>query len=160
MSNVFSIKRAREQDINIIETFIHELAVFEKLQDQVRLDPGSLYHWMFIEKRVDVLLAYENQTPIGFVLYFYNFSTFLKKAGLYIEDIYLRPAYRKKGYGTLLFQQLAKIAYAKNCGRIELSVLNWNQEGIDFYVALGAKPLEEWTMYRLDEQAIQKIACS
>ena len=155
---MFKIVEATEKDCSTIGQFIRYLAEYEKMSDDVIWTEESLYHELFIEKNARVLLAKEDEEVIGFALYFFNFSTFVGKKGLYLEDLFIKPEYRKKGYGKALFKKLAEIAIEKNCGRMEWVCLNWNEPSIEFYYQLGAVGMDEWTTYRLTEDKIKQIA--
>lgn len=155
---MFQIRKATESDTPIIFDLIKKLAVYEKMEDEVITSVEELKDNIFTHKFSKVLIAEENDKPVGFALYFYNFSTFVGKPGLYLEDLFVEPEYRGKGYGKKLFIKLAKIAKAENCGRMEWSVLNWNTPAIDFYKSLQAKPMDEWTVYRLDKKGIADLA--
>lgn len=149
---------AEAKDTKLILNFIKELATYEKMIDDVVADEKLLKEWIFHKQIANVIFALEDEKEVGFVLYFYNFSTFVGKAGIYIEDLYVLPKYRSKGYGKGLLQILAKIAIEQNCGRMEWVCLNWNKSSIEFYLSLGAKPLDEWTTYRLNYDEILKLA--
>lgn len=149
---------AEAKDTKLILNFIKELATYEKMIDDVVADEKILKEWIFHKQIANVIFALEDEKEVGFVLYFYNFSTFVGKAGIYIEDLYVLPKYRSKGYGKGLLQILAKIAIEQNCGRMEWVCLNWNKSSIEFYLSLGAKPLDEWTTYRLNYDEILKLA--
>ncbi|HAV01976.1 MAG TPA: GNAT family N-acetyltransferase [Chryseobacterium sp.] len=154
---MFTIRQAKEADTELIFSLIRKLAVYEKMEDAVITSAEELREQLFVKENAQVLIAEEAGTAIGFALYFFNFSTFVGRAGLYLEDLYIEPEYRGKGYGKQLFVQLATLAKEKNCGRMEWSVLNWNTPAISFYKSLGAVPMDEWTVYRLDEKALQKL---
>ncbi len=154
---MFTIRQAKEADTELIFSLIRKLAVYEKMEDAVITSVEELREQLFVKENAQVLIAEEAGTAIGFALYFFNFSTFVGRAGLYLEDLYIEPEYRGKGYGKQLFVQLATLAKEKNCGRMEWSVLNWNTPAISFYKSLGAVPMDEWTVYRLDEKALQKL---
>lgn len=154
----FIIRKATESDAETIYNLIYQLAVYEKLEHEVVTSPEELRKQIFDNKFAKVLIGEENGKPVGFALYFYNFSTFLGKPGIYLEDLFVEPDYRGKGYGKKLLIELTKIAKAENCGRMEWSVLNWNTPSIEFYKSLGAKPQDEWTVYRLTEDIIEKLA--
>jgi Acetyltransferases len=156
MDNV-NYRLAKEKDIALVLTFIKELAAYEKLGHLVENTEELMYKALFVDKHVEVLLAEEDETPVGFALFFHNFSTFLGRAGIYLEDLYVRPAYRGKGYGKQFFKELAKIAEERNCGRIEWSCLDWNKSSIEFYKKLGAVPMDEWTVYRLTEKDYKEL---
>ncbi len=154
---MFTIRQAKEADTELIFSLIRKLAVYEKMEDAVITSAEELREQLFVKENAQVLIAEEAGTAIGFALYFFNFSTFVGRAGLYLEDLYIEPEYRGKGYGKQLFVQLATLAKEKNSGRMEWSVLNWNTPAISFYKSLGAVPMDEWTVYRLDEEALQKL---
>lgn len=154
----FHIRKATENDTKTIFSLIHQLAVYEKLEHEVVTTVDELKENIFYKKYAEVLIAEEHGKPIGFALYFFNFSTFVGKPGLYLEDLFVEPRYRGKGYGKKLLIELAGIAAAKNCGRMEWSVLDWNEPSIQFYKSMGAKPMDEWTVYRLTEEKIHQLA--
>ena len=151
-------RRAEEKDAALILHFIRELAAYEKLSDQVVATEPLLREWIFEKKKAEVLFPMEEGEEVGFALFFHNFSTFLGRAGLYLEDLYISPEYRGKGYGKATLQKLARIAVERGCGRLEWSCLDWNQPSIDFYLSLGAVPLEEWTVYRLTGDTLTQMA--
>ena len=155
---MFEIKEARRDDLSIILTLIKELAAYEKMSDQVTANLEDLNKAIFIQKIVKVLIILEGNVVIGFCLYFNNFSTFLAKTGIYIEDIYIREKYRNKGYGKQVFQYLVKEAKTLGHERIEWSCLNWNEPSIKFYQSLGAIAMDDWKVYRLDKQSILKLS--
>lgn len=144
------IRKASPKDFNTIATFIKLIADYEKLLDQIKWTDESLYHQLFVENNAEVILGEKDGKVIGFALYFYNFSTFEGKKGLYLEDLYILEAYRKFGYGKQFFKALLKIAKENNCGRMEWVCLNWNEPSIGFYKKLNAKPMQEWTTWRLE----------
>jgi len=146
----FIIRECTHEDMGLVLSFIKELAVYEKMIDEVVVTEDLLYDQLLVKKLSACVLAFENNVPVGFALYFFNFSTFLGKNGLYLEDLFVRPAFRGKGYGKKLLFHLADIAKQRNCGRMEWSVLNWNTPAIDFYKSLGAKAMDGWTVFRLD----------
>jgi len=152
-----NIRQATKQDLGTVLYFIKELAKYEKMENDVIATENLLNEWMFERKIAQALIISENNTDVGFALYFFNFSTFLGKGGLYLEDLYILPEHRKKGYGKALFKELAKIAIDNNCGRMEWVCLNWNQPSINFYLSLGATPLNEWTTYRLTESQLKLL---
>ncbi|MFN8310143.1 MAG: GNAT family N-acetyltransferase [Chitinophagales bacterium] len=154
----FTIRPAQPQDAALLLSLIKELAVYEKLESELAATSEQLREALFNSTPTAyAVIAEENGTPIGFALYFYNFSTFIGKKGLYLEDLFLKPAYRGKGFGKALFLHLAAIAKNENCGRMEWSVLDWNQPAIDFYKSLGATAMNEWTVYRLNKGGLQKL---
>lgn len=154
---MFQIRKASASDSTIIFDFITKIATYEKLESEVVTSVKELQKNIFEKEYAHVLIAEEKEIPIGFALYFFNFSTFVGKPGLYLEDLFVEPEYRGKGYGKKLFLELTKIAKSKNCGRMEWSVLNWNQSAIDFYESLTAKPMSGWTIYRLDRNGITDL---
>lgn len=154
----FFIREAKRQDCALILEFIKELAIYEKLEDEVVATVDVLEESMFDKKSAQALIAFEGNHAVGFALYFYNFSTFLGKAGLYLEDLYIREPYRKKGYGKKLFKALANIAIDRGCERLDWACLNWNQSSIDFYLSLNARPVSEWTTYRLEGRTLRNFA--
>ena len=158
MNNGLSFRNAEKNDISLILHFIKELASYEKMLDEVIATEVILNHWIFEEKKAEVFFVLENNKEIGFALFFHNFSTFVGRAGLYVEDVYIMPEYRQKGYGKAVFKKLAQIAVERGCGRMEWSCLNWNKPSIDFYTHIGAVPMSEWTVYRLTQDKIKKLA--
>ena len=155
----FQIRPARWEDVPIILELIRDLATYERAPDEVSATEEQLVDVLFGERPVaEVLLAFEAESPVGFAVYFYNFSTWLGRAGLYLEDLFVKPEKRGKGYGRALLVELAKIARDRGCGRMEWAVLDWNEPAIKFYRALGAKPMDEWTVFRLTRDGIAKLA--
>ena len=157
MSQV-EFRRAEEKDAALILRFIRELAAYEELDGQVVATEELLREWIFEKGKAEVLFPVENGVEVGFALFFHNFSTFLGRAGLYLEDLYIRPEHRGKGYGKATLQKLAQVAVERGCGRLEWSCLDWNQPSIDFYLSLGAEPMEEWTVYRLSGEKLSRMA--
>ena len=153
-----TIRFATEADVGIILGFIKELAAYEKMSDQVVADEALLREWIFEKKKAEVLFALEGGKEVGFALFFHNFSTFLGRAGIYLEDLYVSPEYRGHGHGKALICELAQIAVARGCGRLEWSCLDWNQPSIDFYLSLGAEQMNEWTVYRFEGESLQALA--
>ena len=149
---------ATESDVAKILEFIKGIAEYEKMSDQVVATEELLREWIFEKKKAEVIFALEGETEVGFALFFHNFSTFLGRAGLYLEDLYVKPEYRKKGYGKGLITELAKIAVERGCGRMEWCCLDWNKPSIDFYLSLGATPMDEWTTYRLTGSSLTDLA--
>ena len=156
----FRIRKAEPEDAPTIFDLIYKLAVYEKLESAVVTTPEELRDQIFEKKYAEVLIAEEHGNPVGFALYFFNFSTFLGKPGLYLEDLFVEPEHRGKGYGKALLAELAGIAQYRNCGRMEWSVLNWNTPSIEFYRSLGAQPMSEWSVFRLDRKGIENLAAS
>lgn len=140
---------ANKKDCGKILDFIKQLAEYENMADDVVATEELLKEWIFEKQKAEVIFALENEKEVGFALFFHNFSTFLGRAGIYLEDLFVLPEYRGKGYGKGLLKQLAKIAVERGCGRLEWSCLDWNKPSIDFYLSLGAVPMDEWTVYRL-----------
>ncbi len=153
------IKSATIEDVPLILSFIKKLAEYEKLLDAVVATEEDLREVLFGERRyAETVIAYENENPVGFALFFHNFSTFVGKPGIYLEDLFVDSEHRGKGFGKALLAHLAKLAQERNCGRLEWAVLNWNQPSIEFYESLGAKPMNEWTVYRLTGAALENLA--
>ncbi len=157
MSNT-NFRFATENDAALILGFIKELAAYEKMSDQVIADEEILREWIFEKKKAEVIFALEDGVEVGFALFFHNFSTFLGRAGIYLEDLFVLPAYRGRGHGKGLIRELARIAVKRGCGRLEWSCLDWNKPSIDFYLSLDAEPMNEWTTYRLAGNSLQAIA--
>ncbi len=159
MSSIFTVRFAKPSDTSLILQMIKELAEFEQLLDQVVADEKTLNQSLFLDpKGPEVLIAEENNIPVGFVLFFHNFSTFLGRKGIYIEDLYVKHHCRGKGYGEMLLQKICELAIERNCGRVEWWVLDWNERAINFYKKMGATPMSEWTVFRLSEPIIHKIS--
>ena len=149
---------ANETDTALILRFIRGLAEYEHLADQVVADEETLRHEIFDRKGAEVIFALEDGKEVGFALFFHNFSTFLGRAGIYLEDLYVREEYRHKGYGKGLLKKLAQTAKERGCGRLEWWCLDWNKPSIDFYLSLGAQPMDEWTVYRFAGESLDKLA--
>ena len=158
MSGTQNFRFAGEQDTGIILDFIRQLAVYEKMEDQVVATEELLREWIFEKGKAEVIFALEDGREVGFALFCYNFSTFLGRAGIWLEDLFVLPEYRGKGYGKGLLKQLAKITVERGCGRLEWYCLDWNQPSIDFYRSFGAVALDDWTTYRLSGETLQKMA--
>lgn len=156
----FKIRKATKSDASIIVYLIKQLAIYEKLEHEAIMTEELILKNVFEEKHAHVLIAEEENEVVGFALYFFNFSTFLGKPGLYLEDLFVEPAHRGKGYGKALLVELAKVANDKDCGRMEWSVLDWNTPSIEFYKALGAVPMDGWSVFRLTKDKIQTLATS
>ena len=149
---------ATDRDVTVILGFIRKLAEYEKLSHQVEATEELLRDTLFGARRVaEVLIAYLEGAPAGFALYFHNFSTFLGRPGIYLEDLFVEPAHRGKGIGKALLVEIAKIAKERNCGRLEWAVLDWNKPAIDFYRKLGAVPLDDWTLFRVTGEALENF---
>ncbi len=153
-----TFRKAQREDAALIHSFICELAAYEKAPEQVEGTPETIEHSLFDLHQAECFFALEDGKEIGFALYCHNFSSWIGRAGLYLEDIYVQPPYRGKGYGTAIFHELARIAKEENCGRMEWVCLNWNQSSIDFYHHLGAVGMTEWTTFRLTEDKIADLA--
>ncbi|NCC67880.1 MAG: GNAT family N-acetyltransferase [Clostridia bacterium] len=149
---------ANENDCPLIMSFIRALAEYEKLPDMVAATEELLREWLFEKQKASVIFALEDGREVGFALFFNNFSTFLGKAGIYLEDLFVLPEYRGKGYGKALLEKLAEIAVDSGCGRLEWSCLDWNKPSIGFYLSLGAKPMDEWTVYRISGETLSEMA--
>lgn len=156
MSNL-SIRPAGEDETGIVLEYIRRIARFEKLEHQVETTEELLYDALFVKKYAEVVLAILDGKPIGFALFFHNFSTFVGRPGLYLEDLYIDEEYRGKGYGKRVFLHLVSLAKERNCGRMEWTALNWNRNAIDFYHSLGAIAMDEWTTFRLTEEGIAQL---
>jgi len=155
----FAIRPATAADVPIILELIRALATYERAPNDVTATEDGLSKVLFGEKpAAEVLLAFENETAVGFAVFFHNFSTWLGRPGLYLEDLFVRPEDRGKGYGRALLIHLAKIARNRGCGRMEWAVLDWNEPAIQFYRKLGAKSMDEWTVFRLTRDGIAKLA--
>ena len=155
----FTIRPATVDDIPIILELIRALATYERAPNEVTATTESLTEVLFSEKpTAEVLLLFENETAVGFAVFFHNFSTWLGRPGLYLEDLFVKPEHRGKGYGRALLIHLAKIARSRGCGRMEWAVLDWNEPAIQFYRKLGAKSMDEWTVFRLTSNGIAKLA--
>jgi len=153
------IRAATREDVPIILQLIRDLAEYERAPGEVTATEEQLADVLFGERRAaEVLLAFENDAPVGFAVFFQNFSTWLGQPGLYLEDLFVKPEARGKGYGRSLLVHLAKIARDRGCGRMEWAVLDWNEPAIQFYRALGATPMDEWTVFRLKREGIIKLA--
>jgi GNAT superfamily N-acetyltransferase len=157
----FEIRTTTETDVPVILSLIRELAEYERAPDAVVATAAGLREVLFGANRsAEVLLGLEDGNAIGFAVYFYNFSTWLGRPGLYLEDLFVRPDVRGKGYGRALLERLAQIAQERGCGRMEWAVLDWNDPAIQFYRKLGAEPMNEWTVFRLTQDGIAKLAGS
>lgn len=155
--DLINYRFAEEKDIKKIFFFIKELAKYEKMEDQVVATEELLHNWLFVEKRAEVIFALEDDKEVGFALFFHNFSTFVGRGGVYLEDLFVLPEFRGKSYGKGLIKVLAKIALDRNCGRFEWTCLDWNQPSIDFYLSLGAKDMKEWKIFRLEGENLKSV---
>lgn len=154
----FTIREATREDIGLIFKLVKELSVYEKMEDKVEATEELLEEWLFNKRTAEVIIAELNGNPIGYALFFYNFSTFQGRSGIYLEDIYVREEYRGHGFGKKLIKRVAAIAIERKCGRLEWFCLNWNKPSIDFYLSLGARPMNEWTIYRLEGETLENVA--
>ena len=151
-------RKAEEKDTALILSFIKELAAYEKMSDEVVATEEELKHWLFKKEKAEVIFAEVEEETVGFALFFHNFSTFLGRAGIYLEDLYVKEEYRGFGYGKAILKELARIAVERGCGRLEWWCLDWNKPSIDFYRSMGAVPMEDWTVYRVTGETLEKLA--
>ena len=158
MNAKFEMRYAEEKDAALILEFIRALAEYEKMSDEVVATEDLLQEWVFEKKKAEVIFAVEDGVEVGFALFFHNFSTFVGRAGLYLEDVFVKVEHRGKGYGKALLKELARIAVERGCGRMEWVCLNWNQPSIDFYRSLGAVPMDDWTIYRVAGDTLKALA--
>lgn len=158
MGHKLTFRDVERKDTALILQFIKELANYEKRLDEVVADEATLEMWIFDKQKTEVIFALEDGKEIGFALFFHNFSTLLGRAGIYLEDLYVRPECRGKGYGKAILKKLAQIAVERGCGRLEWWCLDWNKPSIDFYVSLGAEPMSDWTVYRITGDTLTKLA--
>ncbi len=149
---------AERKDTALVLKFIKELAEYERMLDEVVATEELLEEWIFDKNKAEVLFAIVDGKEIGFALFFHNFSTFLGRGGIYLEDLYVQPEHRGQGYGKAILKQLAKIAVERGCGRLEWWCLDWNQASIDFYLSLGAEPMKDWTVYRIAGETLRDMA--
>ena len=155
-SNI-TFRYAEEKDCSLILIFIRELATYEKMLDEVVATEELLKEWIFEKKKAECIFACENGKEVGFALFFHNFSTFLGRAGIYLEDLFVMPEYRGKGYGKAILKELARIAVERKCGRLEWWCLDWNKPSIDFYLSLGAEQMSDWTVYRIAGDTLKEL---
>ena len=158
VDELFSIRFAKADDVSVILAFTKELAEYEKLLHEVVATEELLHEWIFEKQKAEVLIAEYDQEPIGFALFFHNFSTFLGRAGIYLEDLYITPAMRGRGFGRAMLNHLAKLTKKRGGGRLEWVCLDWNQPSIDLYLSLGAKPMDGWTTFRMTGDALTALA--
>lgn len=149
---------ADETDVGLILRFIRALADYEKMSDEVTATEELLKEWLFDKKLAEVIFAMEDGKEVGFALFFHNYSTFLGRGGIYLEDLFVLPEYRGRGHGKALLKKLAQTALERGCGRLEWTCLDWNKPSIGFYLSLGARPMDEWTVYRLQDDTLQNMA--
>lgn len=161
MKKNITIRFANKDDVPVILSFINELAAYEKLAHEVVATEAILTETLFGDKAyAEVIISYVNDNPIGFALFFHNFSTFLGRPGIYLEDLFVKPIARGKGIGKKMLAFLANLAVQRKCGRLEWWVLDWNENAIEFYKKLGAVPMDEWTVYRVTGDALSKLAAN
>ena len=153
-----TFRPAEEKDTALLLTFIRALADYEHMLDDVVATEKILSDWLFERRVAEAFFAVEDGVEVGFALYFHNFSTFLGRGGIYLEDLFVLPEHRGKGYGKAILTRLAQIARERGCGRLEWACLDWNKPSIDFYLSLGAKPMDEWTVYRVSGEALTQLA--
>ena len=153
----FTIRPAKPDEAGIILDLINQLAVYEKCENDVVADEATIYHSLFVERSAECLLGEEDGKVVGFALFFHNFSTFVGRKGLYLEDLFILPEKRGRGYGKAFLKHLAKIAVERGCGRMEWICLDWNESALSVYRSIGAAPLSEWTVQRLDEDALKRF---
>lgn len=158
MNNALTFRFAEEKDTSLILFFIKELAEYEHMLDEVVATEEILADWIFQKEKAEVIFAMEGEKEVGFALFFHNFSTFLGRSGLYLEDLFVLPECRGRGYGKAILKRLAQIAKERGCGRLEWWCLDWNKPSIDFYLSLGAEPMDDWTVYRVTNAALEKLA--
>lgn len=153
-----TFRKAVREDVPLILEFIKGLAEYEKMSDEVVATEEILDEWLFDKEKAEVIFAIAEGEEVGFALFFHNFSTFLGRAGIYLEDLFVKPKYRGNGYGKAILKRLVQIAVERGCGRLEWSCLDWNQPSIDFYLSLGATPMSGWTGYRLTGKTLAYAA--
>ena len=158
MSSNPTFRNAVRGDAALILQFVKRLAEYEKMLDDVVADETTLEEWIFDKQKAEVIFVMEDGREVGFALFFHNFSTFLGRAGIYLEDLFVQPEHRGKGYGKALLKKLAAIAVERGCGRLEWSCLDWNKPSIDFYLSLGAAPMSDWTVYRVTGNTLKQLA--
>jgi len=158
MNDTVTFRAAERKDTALILRFIRELADYEKMLDEVVADEATLEAWIFDRQKAEVIFAMVDGEEVGFALFFHNFSTFLGRAGIYLEDLYVRPEYRGRGCGRAILKKLAQIAVERGCGRLEWWCLDWNKPSIDFYLSLGAEAMSDWTVYRIAGDTLAKLA--
>ena len=153
-----TFRYAERKDTALILKFIKELAEYEKMLDEVVATEELLEDWIFNKQKAEVIFAMADGKEAGFALFFHNFSTFLGRAGIYLEDLYVNPEYRGRGIGKALLKKLASVAVERGCGRLEWWCLDWNKSSIDFYRSMGAEPMEDWTVYRMAGETLKEMA--
>ena len=158
MEETLTFRPAGREDVPLILRFIRDLAAYERMSDQVVADEATLEEWLFDRNKAEVLFAVLEGTEVGFALFFHNFSTFLGRAGLYLEDLFVLPEYRGRGVGRAILRRLAALAVERGCGRLEWWCLDWNAPSIAFYRSLGAEPMSDWTVYRIAGETLRDLA--
>ena len=154
----FNIRPARPDEAGLVLDFIKKIAVYDECSDDAVADEATICHSLFVERSAEVVFAEEDGTVVGFALFFHNFSTFVGRKGMYLEDLFILPEKRGLGYGKALLKYVAKLAVERNCGRMEWICLDWNESALSIYHSIGAVPLSDWTVQRLDEQALRQFA--
>lgn len=157
MAEELCFRAAEREDVQTILMFINGLAEYERMENEVVATPELLEEWLFNQRKAEVIFAVADGKEVGIALFFHNFSTFLGCGGIYLEDLFVLPEYRGRGFGKGLLKKVAEIAVERGCGRLEWSCLDWNQPSIDFYLSLGAKRMDEWTVYRLAGETLQEM---
>ena len=160
MVKTFNIRPARPDEAGLVLDFIKMLSVYERCADDVIADEATIYHSLFEERSAEVVFGEEDGSVVGFALYFHNFSTFVGRKGMYLEDLFVLPEKRGLGYGKALLKYVAGLAVERGCGRMEWICLDWNESALSIYRSIGAYPLSDWTVQRLDEQALKQFAGS
>lgn len=158
MENKITFRFAKKEDTGLILDFIKKLAIYEKMLDEVVATEDLLKEWIFEKEKAEVIFALYDGKEVGFALFFHNFSTFLGRSGIYLEDLFVLEEYRHKGIGKAVLKKLAEITVERGCGRLEWSCLNWNKPSIDFYLSLKATPMNEWGVYRLMGESLKSLA--
>lgn len=158
MGTDVTFRFADREDVEVILEFIKALAEYEKMEDEVVATPELLEEWIFDKQKAEVIFAVVNGEEVGFALFFHNFSTFLGRAGIHLEDLFVKPEYRGKGYGKALLIKLSQITVERGCGRLEWECLDWNEPSIAFYKSLGAVPMDGWTTYRLTGETLENLS--
>ncbi len=158
MENKITFRFAKKEDTGLILDFIKKLAIYEKMLDEVVATEDLLKEWIFEKEKAEVIFALYDGKEVGFALFFHNFSTFLGRSGIYLEDLFVLEEYRHKGIGKAVLKKLAEITVERGCGRLEWSCLNWNKPSIDFYLSLKATPMNEWGVYRLTGESLKSLA--
>lgn len=158
MENALTFRSAERKDVPLILSFIRALAEYERMADQVVADEATLEEWLFDRNKAEVIFAVLEGREVGFALFFHNFSTFLGRAGLYLEDLFVLPDYRGRGVGKAILKRLAALAVERGCGRLEWWCLDWNEPSIAFYRSLGAEPMSDWTVYRIAGETLRDLA--